>query len=153
MINIAVIVACLIASTPVPYKPANEFTIKLDYTFKQRPTHDHITLKYDQPTASSPNGAILPYLVVNISIDSLNQGETRVKISNNKMGAASVKRARTGMVVSVHIGFTDDAKDGVTANEFTLLFLDAEKSEVNKIVIKIDEEGNFFVNEEKRGKF
>ncbi|HYG01932.1 MAG TPA: hypothetical protein VD927_05765 [Chryseosolibacter sp.] len=153
MMNGAFAVACLILVTSVPYKPASEFTVKLDYNFKARPARDNATVKFDETNSSSTNTGILPYLVINITIDSLNHGETRVKISSNQDSNVLMKKVRPGSVVSVDLGFTDDAKDGVTANEFTVFFLDAKKNEVNKIVIKVDEEGNFFINEEKRGKF
>jgi len=154
MTKLTLLFACVIAASSIPFKSSEEFRVNVDYQFKARPAKDNTTVKFIENEASASSDlAMLPYLTVNVTIDSLNQGETRVKVSNNKNNSVSTKKTRAGSVISIEIGFTDDAKDRVTANEFTLTFLNSAKQEVNKIVIKIDEDGNFFINDEKRGKF
>jgi hypothetical protein len=56
-------------------------------------------------------------------------------------------------VLALDMGFTDDMIDRVHAHEYTLTFIDANKLPVNRIVINVAEDGSFFVNGEKRGKF
>lgn len=154
MTKLTLLFVCSLIVGPVPFKPSGEFTVKVDYQFKARPPRDNATVSFTKDeTAASGDVAMLPFLKVNVTIDSLRQGETRVKVSNNKTSSGATKKIRVGSVIPIEIGFTDDAKDGVTASEYTLTFLNAAKDEVNKILIKIDQDGNFFINDEKRGKF
>lgn len=139
----------------VPYKPKEEFEIKLDYTFKQRPPADRTTVnlyetkgEYEKRTSN----ALLPYLVLNINLLKLNN-ETRLRVVNNFDQRIFNKKIDQGDIIPLDLGFTDDIKDGVTANKFVMAFLSPEKRESSKIVILIENDGSFFVNGEKRGKF
>jgi hypothetical protein len=55
--------------------------------------------------------------------------------------------------VQLEVGFTDDVKDRVTPHHYFLTLVSPKKTETSKIEILIEEDGTFFVNGEKRGKF
>jgi hypothetical protein len=57
------------------------------------------------------------------------------------------------VVLPLDIGYTDDVKDRLVASQYTITFLGEEKNQISRIVIFIDKDGTFFVNDEIRGKF
>ena len=138
----------------IPFKPKDEFEIKLDYQFKQRPPADRTSVHFDETQKERDrrtSTAMLPYLTVKVNLLKLSE-ETRVRITNNIDRASINKKVADGTSLSIVFGFTDDAKDRVTAHEYVLTFLSPEKEEINRIIIHIEEDGTFLVNGEKRGK-
>ena len=140
----------------IPLKPADEFNIKLDYNFRSRPAADYNTVVlgetprgYKQRTSEG----VLPYLILHVTPLKLPSEKMRVRVSNNRDDRALQKKIEVNSDIELDLGFTDDMKDRVTPHEYALTFLDGEKAPVDKIVINIAEDGSFFVNGEKRGKF
>lgn len=141
----------------LPYKAKEEFEIKLDYEFRQRSFGGNSTLiqlsesraEYERRTSTDP----LPYLMLEIKVLKLGTNEARVRIINSAGNRLLNKKAEEGMILPLDMGFTADLKDGVKPHEFFVYFLDDDKKEKSRIVINVDKEGNFFVNEEKRGRF
>jgi len=136
----------------VPFKSKNEFEIKLNYEFKQRPAPQAVKVSFEKSVDSRDNQAILPYLALDINILSVGPA-TRVKFSNNSEGYTGSKKVKDGSQFHLVIGFTDDVKDRVTAHEHILTFIDNEKRELSRIVLFIDTDGTFLVNGEQRGRF
>ena len=144
---------CFLFLQEISFKPKEEFEIKLDYQFKQRPSPDantvHLGSDYDRRNTPT----VLPYLVLNVKILSLPSEKMRVHITNNRHQRDAFKKVEVNSVIELDLGFTDDMKDRVTAYHHTLTFVDKDKKPVNAIVINVDVDGSFFVNGEKRGKF
>lgn len=140
-----------------PFKAKEEFEIKLDYKFKQRSADasaksvymDETNAERDRRTST----ALLPFLVLNVKMLKLPLAESRVKIGTNLNARVVTRKVSEGTTIPIEVGFTDDAKDRVSAHHYTLTFLSADKTEINKITIFIEEDGTFLVNGEKRGKF
>lgn len=141
----------------VPYKPVEEFQIGLDYTFKHRVAFDNTTVhldetrkEFDRRTSTMP----LPYLEINVKFLKLGDNEARLRIIDNfGKRIYNNRKIKTNEVINLDMGFTDDAKDRVSAHEYTLYLLSAEKKEVSRIVVFIDKNGDFYVNGERRGRF
>jgi hypothetical protein len=145
-----VILFLFILQEAIPFKPTDQFNIKLDYQFKVRPVDNTKAYESEIRTVST---SPLPFLNVNVEMLKLGEEEVKVRISNNKENALYVKKASVGSVLQVPFGFTDDVKDNVSSNVYTLTFLTKEKKEISRIVFFIDADGTFFVNGEKQGKF
>lgn len=139
-----------------PFKPREEFEIKLDYQFKQRPPVDQTSVQLDFEAEAHKNrnaSAILPYLTLNINILK-NSTAAKVVIKNNLNQSVVNKKLKTEpTIIALVVGYTDDVKDRVSPHEYTLVFLSADKKPLSKIVIFVDEDGTFIVNGEKRGRF
>jgi hypothetical protein len=140
----------------IPFKAKEEFEVKLNYDFKQRPAAEFNTVhlgesakEYQQRVTSS----VLPYLVLNITPLALREEKMRVRIATNLQDKTTTKKVSVRSGITLDLGFTDDMKDRVTAHEYTLTFITSDKSAVDKIVIRVEEDGSFYVNDEKRGKF
>jgi hypothetical protein len=154
MIHLLLILAvCFVQD--VPLKPSDEFDIKLDYNFRSRPTADRNTVVLDgRPNVSRhTSDGVLPYLILHITPLKLAEEKMRVRIGTLVDDRVTQKKVEVNNEFIIDLGFTDDMKDRVTASHYILTFLDADKAPVDKIVINIAEDGSFFVNGEKRGKF
>lgn len=137
-------------------KPKEEFEVKLDYQFRQRPRPDPNSVHLGQTVKNVENRSgtlVLPYLVLNIQLLNLQEPRMRMRVSTNLDGRELVKKVNINQVVVLDLGFTDDMVDRVTAHEYTLTFLNSAKIPVDKILISVEEDGSFLVNGEKRGKF
>jgi hypothetical protein len=140
----------------LPFKPTQEFEVKLNYQFKQRPQASTSAVYLDESQHDKDrrtSGAVLPYLIINVKMLKLSAEEVRLRVANNRDNKMMNKKITEGYVLPLDIGFTDDVKDRVTPHEYTLFFLSPQKSELSKVVIFVEEDGTFLVNGEKRGKF
>jgi hypothetical protein len=154
--NFLLFILSFIFFQDIPFKPKDEFDIKLDYQFKQRPAGDHNTIQLgDTPKAYEDRGGagVLPYLILNIKPLQLREAKMRMRITTNLNERAVMKKVALNSVLPLDLGFTDDMKDRVTSHEYTLVFLSSDKTPVERILISVAEDGSFFVNGEKRGQF
>lgn len=138
----------------VPFKPDDEFDIRMEMSFRQRPQSSN-TLhyaetrdEYERRTSSDQ----LPFVVLNVTLKAFHQGEVRMKVIRDSQEQIMSRKVAAGNTFKLEIGFTDDAKDGVKGYHHRVVFLDEKKREVNQILIVIDKEGNYLVNNQKRGK-
>lgn len=134
----------------IPFKPNEEFEIKLDYQFKPRPMPDHnsVVVGEFQPRY----GDVLPYLTLDIHMLKLPGEKMRVRIERNMTDRPVFRKIDTETVLHLDLGFTIDMKDRVKDYQYTLTFVNADKQPVDKIVIRVEDDGAFIVNGEKRGK-
>ncbi len=135
--------------TEIPLKPNDEFEIKLDYQLKQKPISDRLSIDY----YDTKEGGMLPYLILNIRLLKLSEQEVKTKIIDGKDKLIFNRKTSVNDVLKLDIGYTDDVKDRVTSYKFNIIFLSADKKEVSRIYILIEEDGTFLVNDEIRGKF
>lgn len=144
------LILAVLLFTDVPYKPSGDFSFKLDFQFKSRPMDNK---KIYEAEAQMVNSSPLPFLKLNVEMIKLAPEEVKVKLSTNKDKLVFARKVTEGTVVEIPFGFTDDVKDEITPNTYTLTLLDKDKNELSRIVFYIDKEGTFFVNGEKQGKF
>ncbi len=140
----------------VPFKAKNEFEVKLNYAFKQRPPSSVTTFRYDatEQDQERQNGTnMLPYLELKVKILTTASEEVRVKVVNNLNNNAISKKIQDGSEFAIDMGFTDDVKDRVTAHEYIIYLQNDKRKEQSKIVIFVKEDGTFLINDEVRGKF
>jgi hypothetical protein len=148
---------CLLISiqAEIPFKPKEEFDVKLNYSFKQRSSDDHNTFRYDVQERNHSNqnsSTMLPYLVLKVKILKAASTEVKLKVVNNLSSKVISKKIHEGVEFEIDMGYTDDVKDHVTAHEY-IIFMQNEKQErQSKIVIFVDEDGVFLINDEIRGK-
>ncbi len=140
----------------VPFKPDEEFSIRLDMKFANRPTTSSTQVNlaetqadYEKRLRSEP----LPHLTLYLTVNEINQGESRMKIMRDGKVVANNRKFETGKEIKLDVGFTDDAKDRVSGYEHKIYFLSADKKEVNCILIVIESNGDYLVNGKKRGRF
>lgn len=140
----------------VPFKPKEEFEIKLDYQFKNRPAANVNEVHLDETRRDRErrsSTALLPFLILNIRMIKLAEDEVKVRITNNLNTRLVNRKISPTVILPLEVGFTDDVKDRVAAHHYVLTILTSKKVETSKIEIMIEEDGTFLVNGEKRGKF
>ena len=90
--------------------------------------------------------------ILNVKVLKPAPEEVRIRVVENGTRIALNKKFDMNTVLILDIGYTDDIKDRVKAYEYTVYYLTADKKPVSKVVIYFDEDGTYFVNNEKRGK-
>lgn len=155
MILVGLLYLFIFVQDQIPFKPKEEFEVKLNYAFKQRPPSEHTTFRYDAQTKDHENqnsSSILPYLILNLKVVKTSSNEVKLKVVSNRDANVLTKKIHDGFEFPIDIGFTDDVKDRVTAHQYIIYFLDDKKKEQSRIVIFVEEDGTFLVNGEVRGK-
>ncbi len=150
------IVCFLISQQEVPFKPKEEFSIELDYTFKQRPASATNTLEFKEGRqVTEKNNGPLPHLAFKLKFLKADADEIRMKAINDKGGIMVTRKIQLNEVINIQMGFMDDIKDRIapSTHEVFIYTLSAKKTEIKKIHLEILEDGTFLVNGEKRGKF
>ena len=142
-------IACVLQELQVPYKPADQFELKLDYSLKTRPAADinTVTLAGRRPSAGP-----LPFVAIQFKALSLAPEETRIRILTNTGNSLMNRKITEQQLIKFDMGFTEDLKERIQPHEYTLLFLSSDKEEKSRVVITVAPDGTFLVNEEVRGK-
>jgi len=156
MIRILTIFLSVFLLQDTPYKAKEDFEVKLEYQFKQRPVVESTTVRFDETQKERDRRTatgILPYLMIRINLLKIPEEEVRVKVVTNRSRSVLNKKIETGTSFVLDLGFTDDVKDHVAPHEYDILFLSSDKKELSRIHLFIEEDGTFLVNGEKRGKF
>ncbi|MCX8492248.1 MAG: hypothetical protein ORN54_14395 [Cyclobacteriaceae bacterium] len=79
------------------------------------------------------------------------EGEVKVNVVNGR--SERVSKVKVGTPIKLVIGFIEDVKNGGEDVEINLIFLNDLKKPIRKATFKIGQDGSYFVNGEKRGKF
>lgn len=135
----------------VPYKPKEEFELKLDLQFKQRPAIDPNKVELEHKTLPN-SGMPAPYLYLNLKVLKPSIDEVRVKVIQNPNETLLSRKFDPSIVVKLDLGFTDDIKDRVSAHQYLITFLSKEKVPLSRIEIFFEKDGTYLVNGEKRGR-
>jgi hypothetical protein len=150
------LILSLFIQDQVPYKASEEFELKINYIFKERGAIDRKTVEYDKATDDKIRKATsgpMPYLLVDLKVLSIAENEIKIRVVNNEGHLVFTRKAAVGTVIKLDWGYTEDIKEKLTVNEFTVYFSDDKKKSISKIFLTILDDGIFMVNGEKRGKF
>ena len=141
---------------PIPYKPSEEFDLKLNFEFKDRSSGrdpNKIDMDLSPKEYQKKNGTgVLPYLHLNLRVLTQQSNEMRVRVIENGNRNVLNKKFDASTVLKLDCGFTDDIKDRVGAYEYTVVFLNEDKDPVSRIVIYFEKDGTYLVNGQNRGK-
>ena len=154
--SILILFVGLFMQEQIPYKPAEEFDLKLNFEFKDRsaernPNRIEMDLTNREVEKNRVTGP-LPYLFINLKILEQQSNEIRVKIIENGTKNVLSKKFDATTILKLDLGFTDDIKDRVGAYEYAVIFLDGDKEPVSRIVIYFEKDGTYLVNGQNRGK-
>ncbi len=155
-LHIFVFTAFFVLQEAVPHKLSDEFEIKIDYKFEERPAVDRTKVVYDVATDKRDRKAVsgpLPYLRLSITLLKLSNEEIKIKAVNTNEKVVFNRKATVGEVINMDIGFIDDVKDREAPHEFIVLLYSKSKKPISRIHLLIMEDGTFMVNDQKRGKF
>ncbi|MBP9924583.1 MAG: hypothetical protein KBF45_01235 [Cyclobacteriaceae bacterium] len=146
----------LCAQLQTPFKPADEFELKINFTIEDRPIDEpykkgNVVLLEDR--LRKDKGGPLPYLKVKLTILKVADQEFRIRVLDHQGQLVSSKKVGPNVEIKIDWGFSDDIKDGIVTPEYTVLFISKDKKNVSRIYMLVQEDGTFLVNDEKRGKF
>ena len=134
-----------------PFKTNDEFELKIDLQFKQRPHQDQNTVELDRRTLPT-SGMKAPYLYVNLLVVKPVAEETRVKVVDNNGKVLLSRKFDPSILIKLDLGFTDDLKDRASAHHFIITFLSKDKVPTSRVEIFFEKDGTYLVNGEKRGR-
>jgi hypothetical protein len=135
------------------YKPSDEFEVKVDYSFQERPQEENRAAYEAVEKRSHKPGGPLPYMLVTVTVLKVSAQETRVKAVDSNGKTIANRKANNNTQIEIKWGFSEDIKDRIAPHTHTVLFLDDSKKPVSQIYMLVEEDGTFYVNGEKRGKF
>lgn len=147
-------VALLFFQDDAPFKPMEEFEVKLDFQFKERPRDDPNKIELNQTHRAyerSKSTGVLPYLYLNLRVLKESPEEVRVRVVENG-ATVFTKKFDMNTVLKLDMGFTDDIKDRVSPHEYIVYYLSKDKKPLSKVVIFFEENGTYIVNGQVRGK-
>lgn len=150
-----IILASLFVQEPVPYKPNEEFELKLNFEFKDRPRSDPNRVDLDQTRKErerTQGAGPLPYLFLDFRVLKQQPGEVRVRVIENNAKVIHNKKLDINTILKLQLGFTDDIKDHVGPHEFTILLSNDQKQPVSRVVVHFQRDGTYLVNGQTRGK-
>jgi hypothetical protein len=141
----------------VPFKPADEFEVKIDLKFKTRNISSESTGAVDLAETndrkakrmSGPKG----YLKLNLRLLKVSEDEVKMEIFNTFGARIFSKKTSLGHTIAIDMGYVDDIKDHTVANGFNVYFVSSEKKIVRRIAILIEKDGSYVINGAVYGKF
>jgi hypothetical protein len=155
ILNLVLFVTFLIQDQ-IPYKPSEEFDLKMNFEFKDRSAGrdpNKIDMDLSPKEYQKKNGTgVLPYLYLNLKVLTQQANEVRIKVTENGGKNVFNKKFDPSTVIKLELGFTDDIKDRVGPYEYTVVFLNEDKDPVSRIVIYFEKDGTYLVNGQNRGK-
>jgi len=152
---ILLIFASLFSQQEVPYKPAEEYEVIIDYKFQERPPVNRLKADFEVSVEDRKKvtAGPLPYLKIQIKLLKLSEDEIKVKVVNKSGSVLLNRKATLDTVIKLDVGFIDDVKDGVSSNQYTITLYSDSKNPISQIHMNIMEDGTFMVNNAKKGKF
>lgn len=139
----------------IPFRPKENYSVEIKYDLKQKPATDHntVNLDADRIRQERRNSGPLPYLIINVRILNTTEQEKRFKVENN-LGRTLLNRKKEKLsLIKIEMGYLDDVKDQLAPHTYEIIALAADKYPMNRIVLKVEKDGTFLVNGERRGKF
>jgi hypothetical protein len=137
----------------IPYRNKEDFQVELKYDLRARPAPNSGTFNFDQAANQKPKNGMLPYLLVNVKIMNVTPEEIRFRCEDNKGTTHFSKKLPKGAIFVIDMGYIDDIKDQLAPNTYELFAVSSKKEMLNRIHLRIEKDGTFLVNGEKRGKF
>lgn len=134
----------------IPYEDRSNYKFELDYNFKNRVLVSSEEYKSNKKKVT--NSSLLPYVKVLITLTNLPEDRYKVRVVNDLGIRVLARKLKPNMQIIIDMGFADDIKDGIGAHQYDVVFEDKSKKELSKIVIDIDEDGNFLLNNQWFGK-
>jgi hypothetical protein len=134
----------------VPYRNKDDFHVELKYDLRARSAASAGTLEFE---ADRPKTGMLPYLIVSVKIMNVTAEEHRFRCEDNQGHTHFNRKLPKETIFLIDMGYIDDIKDQLAPNTYELFAMSAEKQALNRIHLRIEKDGTFLVNGEKRGKF
>lgn len=134
----------------IPFEDKLSYKFELDYNFKTKTTQQSNELEPGK--IRTVGSSLLPYVKVFLTLTNMPADRYRVRIINDLGAKVLTKKIKHNMRIIVDMGYADDIKDGIGPHRYDIYFEDKSKNKLSKIVLDIDKEGNFLVNEQLYGK-
>lgn len=134
----------------IPFKPSDEFELRMNYDLRTRPIPEGHKIDFENDKKGI---GPLPFLGLTLKVIKIQPGEDRVRIISNYRDIVLNRKVKADQELSFELGFTADMKDRVKAHEYTIYFQSQQgKDNLSRILIQVEQDGTFLVNNEVRGR-
>ena len=137
------------SQSEVQNKARDEFEIKIDLSFKERPSRDPNSFNFADTPLRPSNGSIAYLTILFVLIKS--NDESKIRIIQGHKG--TIDKIKLNEVKKIEMGFIEDLKSEAVPNQLILFLLNSKKVKISKIILLVEADGTFMVNGEKRGRF
>jgi len=133
----------------VPYLPQDEFTYEVDYFLKRKPVNSEQI--YDASGRSTRQDRdVLPYVRLHFTFTQFRDSDRRIEIYHGKNRRNS-KKIKGPMKITLDMGYAVDMKEGVTDATFTILLINDDKEPRAQVLVRVQENGELYINEVRSG--
>jgi hypothetical protein len=143
----------LFQAVAVPDRGKDDFQVELKYELRSRPAVAHNTVSLDPTGVKHQKTGMLPYLLVTVKIFNVKTEEVRFRCEDYTKHVVFNRKLPKAASFVIDMGFIDDIKDGLSSNVYTVYAFSEDKEPLNKVEMRIEKDGTFLVNGERRGKF
>src|SRR6516162_9979707 len=119
--------AFVFIQTEIPFKNTDEFVLKVNLKFKQRPVVDRESYSSSGDRLNKTNIEAAPFLEVDITELKILEDEVRILAVDGKETNLLKKKTTPAPKLHFEFGFVEDVKNGKANNEINIYFLSAEK--------------------------
>ena len=145
--KLVVLILTVFLFQDIPFKEKDQFDLKLDMQFKNRPT-DHLNAR---PTQDKTDTTPLPYVTLTLTVLKILEDESKIRVVAEASTLQTINLTRRANVV-LDLGFAADIKDNIRPQKYSVNFYSAEKQLKRTILIHFEKDGTYYVNGEKRGR-
>jgi hypothetical protein len=144
----------LFQNAEVPFKPTNEFDVKIDIQIKTHTSRESGSTYTAYAVGEDKKATgVSPYLTMKINLLKLSEQEVKAKVLNKSGQVLFSKKVKPGISFKLDIGFIEEIKDGSTPADFLILLSGPDKKETSRIQIRVGMDGTYSVNGLLYGRF
>lgn len=146
--KLVVLILTVFLFQDIPYKEKDQFDLKLDMQFKNRPTDHTSAFPTEDKTSTTP----LPYIILNLTVLKILEDESRIRVIDQTSNTLQTINLTRKANVVIDLGFAADIKDNISSQRYSVNFYSPEKQLKRTILIHFEKDGTYYVNGEKRGR-
>ncbi len=138
----------------IPYKPSDEFQVKVDLKFKEKSSgYNPNSFTTSGERLDKPKVGLRAFLSVNVAQLKVQADESKIMAVDSQGKILTKKKVSPALELNFQMGFVEDLKSNAVASEITIYFLSPDKKELRKIVFGVLPNGVFQVNGQWHGQF
>jgi hypothetical protein len=146
--KLVVLILAVFLFQDIPFKEKDQFDLKLNMQFKNRPTNPLNAFPTQDKTDPTP----LPYIILNLTVLKILEDESKVRVVDGTSTTLQTINLTRKANVVLDLGFAADIKDNISPQRYSVNFYSAEKQLMRTILIHFEKDGTYYVNGEKRGR-
>ncbi len=153
-VSALIFILSLIQLPDAPFKPSQEFEVKIDVQIKRRPrVADDDQSRVIEGKLQRTDKGEDPHVTARVRFLSLKPDEYKVKVKKHGGETVYNKKAQLNSFIDIDMGFIPDIKKGIGEREWDVLLFSDSRKAISLVRIACKEDGSLYVNGVLYGKF